>query len=127
MFENRSKAAFIGAVLATAYSVYSFIYWAQTNTGTADTAEAIGAGLATLLVLPHAITTAVGAILGLVGFFTRSAGLILTGAILFSVAAVLFLLYAAFLLPSIILGFVGYSAQKKLNRARREQGVEGNI
>jgi len=34
---------------------------------------------------------------------------------LYAVGALLFILYAIFLVPSIVLGFVGYSAQKKIN------------
>jgi hypothetical protein len=47
-----------------------------------------------------------------VGFFTRSAGLILTSAILYSVAAFLNV-WGFFLVPSIVLGFVGFSLEKK--------------
>lgn len=121
MFQNRSKAAFIGALLGTAYAVYSVVYWSGANSSTASDGEAIGAALATALVLPHMLITVLAAIFALIGFFTRKAGLTLTGAILFAVAALLFLLYAAFLLPSIVLGFVGYSNQKKLNRAASGQ------
>jgi len=121
MFKNRSKAAFIGALLGTAYAVYSIVYWAGVNSSTASDGEALGAALATAFVFPHMLVTVLGAIFALIGFFTRKAGLTLTGAILFAVAAVLFFLYAAFLIPSIVLGFVGYSNQKKLNRASSEQ------
>lgn len=120
MFTGRSKAAFIAALLGTAYAIYSITYWAgvggSTQT-TTDSAEAIGAGIATLLVLPHVIVTVLAALFGLIGFFSRSAGLTLTSAILYSVAAVLFFVYALFLVPSIVLGFVGYVNQKKLKKA----------
>jgi cytochrome c oxidase assembly factor CtaG len=123
MFENRSKAAFLAALLATAYAIYSVMYWSGVvgQTETLETGEAIGAGLATLLVLPHTIVTVLGALFGIIAFFTRSPGLILTSAILYSVAAVLFFLYALFLVPSIVLGFVGYSNQKKLNKGAKKK------
>ena len=115
MFEKRSKAAFWATILALAYGLYALVYWAGTNSSTADDAEAIGAGIATLLVLPHMLITWLGVIFGLVGFFARKTGFQLTAAILYAVGAVLFILYAVFLVPSIVLGFVGYSAQKKIN------------
>jgi hypothetical protein len=123
MFENRSKAAFIAALLATAYSIYSMLYWGGVvgQTESMDAGEAIGAGIATLLVLPHLIVTVLGALFGVIAFFIRSPGLILTSAILYSVAAVLFFLYALFLVPSIVLGFVGYSNQKKLNKGVKKK------
>lgn len=118
MFTNRSKAAFFAALLATAYIIYSFVYWGGVaeQTGSSDAGEAIAAGLATLLVLPHNIVGALGALFGIIGFFNRSAGLILTSAILYAVSAAIFFLYAPFLIPSIVLGFVGYSKQKKINK-----------
>jgi cytochrome c oxidase assembly factor CtaG len=119
MFNTRSKAAFLAALFASAYAVYSVLYWGGVvgETQTADAAEAIGAGLATLLVLPHVILTVLGALFGVIGFFVRSPGLILTSAILYSVAAVLFIVYALFLVPSIVLGFVGYANQKKMKKS----------
>ena len=115
MFERRSKAAFWATIIALAYGIYAIVYWAGTNSSTTDDAEAIGAGIATLLVLPHMLVTWLGIIFGLVGFFTRKTGFQLTAAILYAVGAVLFIIYALFLVPSIVLGFVGYSAQKKIN------------
>lgn len=121
MFEGRSKAAFVAALLGVAYSIYSVVYWAGVagaSVSTQDSAEAIGAGIATALVFPHMLVTVLATIFAVIGFFIRKTGLILTGAILFSVAALLFLLYAVFLIPSIVLGFVGYANQKKINRSR---------
>ena len=115
MFERRSKAAFWSTIISLAYGIYAIVYWAGTNSSTTDDAEAIGAGIATLLVLPHMLVTWLGIIFGLVGFFTRKTGFQLTAAILYAVGAVLFIIYALFLVPSIVLGFVGYSAQKKIN------------
>ena len=119
MFKNRSKAAFLAALFGSAYAIYSIVYWsgAIDATQSSDSAEAFGAGLATLLVLPHMLVTVLAALFGVIGFFVRSAGLILTSAILYSVAAALFFLYAPFLLPSIVLGFMGYVNQKKLKQA----------
>lgn len=118
MFTNRSKSSFLAWVLAAAYGVYSIVYWSGVGaeTQSADAAEAIGAGLATLLVLPHVIFVVVGALFGVIGFFARSPGFVLTSAILYSVAAIVFLVYAVFLIPSIVLGFVGFAKQRKINR-----------
>jgi hypothetical protein len=116
MFGKRSKAAFVGALLGVAYAIYSVWYWAGASSDVGNDAEAVGAAIATVLVLPHMLVTVLGAIFAVIGFFTRKAGLTLTAAILFSVAALLFLLYAAFLIPSIVLGFVGFANQKKINK-----------
>jgi hypothetical protein len=119
MFERRSKTAFLAWVFAGAYSLYSVVYWSgvAVETQGADAAEAFGAGLATLLVLPHVILAVVGSLFGAIGFFSRSPAFILTSAILYSVSALLFLVYAVFLVPSIVLGFVGFAKQRKIKQA----------
>ena len=116
MFNQRSKASFWATVIAFAYGIYAFTYWAGTNASTEGDAEAIGSAIATILVLPHLLVTWLGIIFGMFGFFARKPGFQLTAAILYAVAALLFFLYAIFLLPSIVLGFIGYTVQKKLNK-----------
>lgn len=115
MFQRRSRAAFLAAVFGAAYAIYSLVYWTREYAETDDTWASLGVGLAVWLVLPHVIATCIAVIPGFIGFFNRSTNLLLTAAISYSVAAILFPLYAAFLAPSVILGFVGYSAQKKIN------------
>ncbi len=117
MFENRSKAAFAGHLIALLYGFYIVSYFASINDGSGSDAEDIGAGLATVLVLPHMLTLWVGILFGILGFYMRKVGFLLSAGILYSVAAVVFFIYAIFLIPSIVLAFVGYSAQKKINTA----------
>jgi hypothetical protein len=119
MLKNRSVYTLISLVLAIAYTIYILNYFATYSAGTTSDAEAVGAGLAMLLVLPSVFVLGIGVILGLIGFFNRSAGLQLTAAILYSVAGLLFLLYAFFLVPSIVLGFIGWNQQKKINTAAK--------
>ena len=115
MFTRRSKAAFFAALIGLLYGIYLISYWSGTLATAEDDAEVIGAGIATALVLPHMLITWLAVIFGIIGFFTTKAGLLLTAAILYCVGALFFLLYAAFLIPSIVLGFIGYSVQKKIN------------
>ena len=115
MFKNRSKALFICALLATAYSIYLMVYFGSSMTSN-DSAEAVGGAIATALVTPHMVLVSLGAIFSWLGFFLRKAGFALVGAILYCVGAVLFLVYAMFSIPLIIMGFIGYSKQKKLSK-----------
>lgn len=115
MFTRRSKAAFFAALIGLLYGIYLISYWSRTLATAEDDAEVIGAGIATALVLPHMLITWLAVIFGIIGFFTRKAGLLVTAAILYCVGALFFLLYAAFLIPSIVMGFIGYSVQKKIN------------
>ena len=110
MKKKRSVCLLIAVVLATAYLIYAVSYFlkdADTNAG----------ALAATLVLPHLVVLLVGVLIGWIGYLSRKTGFSLAASILYSVSAGLFFLYALFLVPSIILGFVGYSRQKKLNQA----------
>lgn len=116
MFKNRSIAGFIATVLAVAYGVYLITYFGGVNANKSGDAEAAGAAIATLLVVPQMILVWIGAIFGLLGFFLRKTGFLLTAAILYAAGGLFFLLYIMFLIPSIVLGFVGYANQKKINK-----------
>lgn len=117
MFKNRSINGFIATVLALAYGIYLVSYWADVNGSATGDSEAVGAAIATMLVLPQMVTVWIGVIFGIIGFFTRKAGFLLTAAILYAAGGLFFLLYIMFLIPSIVLGFVGYVNQKKINKA----------
>lgn len=117
MFSRRSKASFWATLIAVAYGIYAIFYWVGTNASSEGDEEAIGSAIATVLVLPHLLVTWLGIIFGMFGFFARKTGFQLTAAILYAVAAALFFIYAIFLVPSIVLGFIGYSVQKKINKS----------
>ena len=110
----RSKILFMASALATIYTVFLITYFGG-NTLNADGAEALGGAIATALVTPHMIMFLIGAIFGWVGFITKKSWAALVAAILYSVGTLFFLMYAMFGIPILVLGFVGYSKQKKLN------------
>lgn len=121
MFKGRSKALFVGAVLATIYTIYLVVYFGN-SMNSSDSAEAIGGALATALVTPHMILMGLGAIFAWVGFGIKKAWGALVGAILYSVAALIFIIYAVFCIPMIVFGFVGFANQRKLNKKAEAQG-----
>ncbi len=110
----KSKVLFVANTLATLYVIYlcSHFWGGMAN---ADGAEAIGGAIATALVTPHIIMFLVGAVFGWIGFFIKKSWAALVGAILYSVGTLFFLMYAMFGVPILILGFIGYAKQKKLN------------
>lgn len=113
MFKNRSKVLFVCAVLATVYSLYLIIYFGSSFV-TSNSAEVIGGVIATALVTPHMVLMSLGAIFSWLGFFLRKSWCALVGAILYFVAALIFMLYAPFCIPIIILGFFGFAKQRKI-------------
>ncbi len=112
--KNKSKLLLIAGILGALYAIYMIKYFLGINSDTKDDAEAVGAGLATALVMPHMLGTTISAILNLIAWGTSSRGLALTAAIFYCVSAILFPLYGWILIPMIALCFMGYSKLKKL-------------
>lgn len=111
LFKKRSKSFFTSIILATIYLIYIISYF-YGILGQGDTAEQIGSGLATALVTPHIVVLAISVMFGWLAFGLSSSGFALTASILYTVAGVMFIPYIFFVIPSIILGFVGYANQK---------------
>jgi len=86
------------------------------TTAAADGAEAVGGAIATALVMPHMIMFVIGAVFGWIGWFARASWSALVAAILYSVGTLLFLAYVMFGAPILILGFIGFSKQKQINK-----------
>lgn len=113
MFKERSKVLFVASLITTAYVIYLMSHFGS-SMFVEDTAEAIGGAIATAMVTPHMLFVGLGVVFSWVGFMFKKSWAALVAAILYCVGAILFLIYALFLVPSIILGFVGYAKQKKL-------------
>lgn len=114
MFKKRSKALFAANVLGSLYGMFLMSNFFG-GVATTEGAEQVGAGIATALVMPHLVLVILAALFGTLGFFLRNDGFNLTAGILYCVATVAFLLYFMFTVPMIVLAFVGYSSQKKMN------------
>jgi cytochrome bd-type quinol oxidase subunit 2 len=113
---KKSKLLLVNSILATLYSVYLIANFANAFADTTSAAEQAGASIAMMLVAPHAFVTVLGMIFGWLAYVMNKTGFALTSAILYSVAAGLFILYAPFLLPMIVIGFIAYSKVKKVNK-----------
>lgn len=120
---KRSIMLWIATIFASAYSVYLICYFVG-GTASASGTEALGGAIATALVTPHMIMFLIGAIFGWIGIFVKKSWAALVAAILYSVGTILFLLYAMFGAPILILGFIGYANQKKLNKKIAEMSKE---
>ena len=114
MKKKRSKLLLISAIIGTLYALYIIIYFSL-SLNSNDAAEAVGAAIATALVMPHMILVVLAVIFNWVGYGTNKRGLALTGGILYSVAGVVFLMYIFFVIPSLVLSFVGFAKLKQIN------------
>lgn len=121
--KGRSKVLLVATLLATAYSIYLISHFFG-GVAEADGAEAVGGMLATALVMPHIIMFALGAVFGWLGWFLKAPWGALVGGILYAVGTVMFVMYAMFGVPIMVLGFVGFSKQKKLNKNKDKQEKE---
>lgn len=114
--KGKSKILIVSAVLGIVYSIYLITYFSGSMSETNSVSESIGGAIATALVMPHMICVVLATIFNSVGALRNKAGFALTGAILYSVGGVLFLMYMPFVIPMIILSFIGYS---KLNKIKK--------
>ena len=107
-----SKTLLVSLIIGVLYLIYSAWYWSGAAGSGTNTAEQIGAGLATVLVMPHLVMTALAVIFNALGLFMRKRGFALTGAILYTVALVLFPAYFMFVIVEMILSYVEFAKMK---------------
>lgn len=112
---KRSIMLSIATILSTAYAVYLLCYFVG-GTASASGTEAVGGAIATALAMPHMIMFLIGAVFGWIGFLAKKSWATLVAAILYSVGTLFFLAYAMFGIPLLVLGFIGYANQKKINK-----------
>lgn len=104
----------VAFVLGVAYSMFILYYFATYKTN--NEWEALGAGIAMHLLTPHLVCTVLATIFNGLGVFFNRKGFALTGAILYSVAIILFPIYWMFVVCQAILSFVGFSLMCKASR-----------
>lgn len=117
---KRSIPLFISLVLGVIFFIVlvsgTFSRADQALSQTANTANEVGYQLGTMigtaLMIPQMIATGISVILNGVGWAIRSRSFALAGAILYCVSAVLMIVNAPFLLPSIVFSFIGFSKLK---------------
>lgn len=122
--KKRSWALIISAVLGLAYSIYIVTYFSGLLNADQSGAEFAGSAIATALVTPHMVCVVLATIFNIIAALGNKRGFALVGAILYCVAAVVFLMYALFVLPSIVLSFIGYARLGKLNKTSQSQEIQ---
>jgi len=116
MKKKRSSLLLIAGIIGVAYLAYSVSYWSGVGAGL-DSAEAIGAGIASLLVFPHLICAGLGALFNVLAYFNRSRAFALTAGILYSVAMLLFPVYFMFTVVQAVLCYIAFARMKKAQPA----------
>jgi hypothetical protein len=109
---KKSKLLLVSWILSALYFVYLVVYFSGAIGGSTGS-EQIGASLAGMLVMPHALLVLLGLIFNILGWSMNKRGFALTGAILYAVSMVLFIPYFFFVLVQTILSFIGFAKLKK--------------
>lgn len=114
--KNKSKALLVSLVIGALYTVYLIVYFVGNMADSGSSTEAAGAGIATALVTPHLVLMVLAVIFNALGYFQSKSGFALAGAILYCVAAGVFIIYAPFCVIEIVFSFIGYSKLKKIKK-----------
>jgi hypothetical protein len=112
MFKNVSKALLVSTLFGTIYLVYLIISYTKIDLG--DDSESTFYLLLMTLVKPHLYLTIFGVFLSFLSVILKNHNLALLATFILLLAALSFVLYAIFLLPAIVMGFIGARNQKRI-------------
>lgn len=112
---KKSKILIISAILGTLYALYLVSHFGSGVLNSNSGAETLGAGMATMIVLPHMLTASLGAVFSVIAVVTYKQWAAMTAFILYFVASALFPIYAMFTIPIGILATIGWIKVKKAN------------
>ncbi len=119
--KKRSICLLISAILGVVYAIYLVSYFGGSVGTAGSSSEALGAGLATALVMPHMVCAALAAVFNVLGWAMNHRAFALVGAILYTVALVLFPMYFMFVVVQMILSYIGFAQLKKIKAANAAQ------
>jgi hypothetical protein len=111
----------ISAALGIAYCILLLLFYGNAIFGASSLLSFVLGALAAAFVIPHIVVVIIAAVFNVVAVIARSKTFALLSGIFYSLGAVLFVFFSVFLVPSIILCFIGYSklkdAQTELNES----------
>lgn len=110
---KRSKLLLVSAIIGTAYFVYLVVHFTS-GIDSADTAEAIGSGLAAALVTPHMVCVGIAALFSWLGWALKARWAALVGGIMYAVSMVCMFIYAMFVVVEMVLCFIAFAKMKQV-------------
>ena len=108
---KRSKLLLAAGILGGAYLIYLISYFTG-SVATSEGAEAIGAGIAAALVMPHMVCVAIAVIFNWLGWALKARWAALVAGIMYAVSMLCMFLYAFFVLLQMIFCFVAFAKMK---------------
>ena len=103
----------IALILGVGYCIYSFSYWSGVGSRAATDSEAIGAGIASMLVLPHLVVVGIAVLFNILAFFMYNRPFALVAAILYTVGLALFPAYFMFVIVEMVLCYIAFAKMKQ--------------
>lgn len=120
---KKSKLLLVSALLGTVYFIYLVSHFGS-GLDSADTAEAIGAGIAAALVMPHMVCVAIAALFNWLGWALKARWAALVAGIMYAVSMVSMFMYALFVAVQMILCFVAFAKMKQVKKQSEEIPAE---
>lgn len=127
MEKERSFALLISAVLGGLYCGYWVIHVLSTAASSNGVWGAVGVAIGVGLIAPHLICAFLALIFNIAGYVSCNRWLALTGAILYTVAGIVFILYLPYVAIQAVLSYVAFARMKSAtapaavdNRAQME-------
>ena len=117
MEKERSFALLISAVLGGLYCGYWVIHVLSTAASANGVWGAVGVAIGVGLIAPHLFCAFLAFIFNIAGYVSCNRWLVLTGAILYTVAGVAFIVYLPFVAVQAILSYVAFARMKNTVRA----------
>ncbi len=108
---KKSKLLLAAAILGTLYIVYLISYFVG-GVSSSEGAEAVGAGIATAIVMPHMLLVALAVIFNWIGWLFNARWGALTAGILYAVSILMMFIYAIFVILQMIFCFVAFAKMK---------------
>ncbi len=103
----------VSLILSTLYIIYAWVMIMSSTLDVNSSAEAVGTGLAFMIILPHLIVATIGLIFHILGARGEKRGFIITAGVLYSVAIALCLFWAFLLIPGMITTWVSLKKIEK--------------
>ncbi|NLB60822.1 MAG: hypothetical protein GX802_00070 [Clostridiales bacterium] len=108
----------ISAVLGIVYTILILLFYGKTIFGAGTALSLIVGALAATFAAPHIVVVAIAAVFNTIAVISSSKTFALVAAILYCLGAILFIFFSIFILPSIVLCFIGYD---RLNKAKKHE------
>lgn len=126
MKKKRSVWLLVAGILSTIYVLYLFVYYGNLVSST-DGVEHEAAVTLAVFIAPHMILIAIGAVFNWFSFVTNVRALAFSSGVLYiigCIVGILFLPSNLFIVPSIILSFVGFVKLKEINNLNNSKNKE---